>query len=100
MGCRPTWDEATARVRAIEVLPPASMGRPRVDVTWRISGLFRDMFPTQIALLDAAVAAVATRDEAEGDNPLAASRRAGQSGARIFGSAPGTYGSGVEDELS
>jgi cobaltochelatase CobN len=58
------------------------------------------MFASQIALLDAAVAAVATRDEAEGDNPLAASRRAGQSGARIFGSAPGTYGSGVEDKLS
>ena len=55
MGCRPTWDPATGRVTGIEVLPPASMGRPRVDVTFRISGLFRDLFPAQIALLDAAV---------------------------------------------
>ena len=42
MGCRPTWDRATGRVTGIEVLPPAAAGRPRVDVTWRISGLFRD----------------------------------------------------------
>ncbi|TJW70260.1 MAG: cobaltochelatase subunit CobN, partial [Mesorhizobium sp.] len=54
MGCRPQWDAATGRVTGIEVLPPAALGRPRVDVTWRISGLFRDMFPTQIALIDAA----------------------------------------------
>jgi len=100
MGCRPQWDPATGRVTGIEVLPPATLGRPRVDVTWRISGLFRDMFATQIALIDAAVAAVAVRDEAEGDNPLAASRRDGQRIARIFGSAPGTYGSGVEDKLA
>ena len=70
MGCRPAWDEATARVTGIEVLPPAAVGRPRVDVTWRISGLFRDMFATQIALLDAAVAAVAARDESAAENPL------------------------------
>ena len=63
MGCRPQWDAATGRVTGIEVLPPATLGRPRVDVTWRISGLFRDMFPTQIALIDAAAAAVAARDE-------------------------------------
>ena len=50
MGCRPTWDNATGRVTGIEVLPTASAGRPRVDVTWRISGLFRDLFPAQIAL--------------------------------------------------
>ena len=56
MGCRPQWDAATGRVTGIEVLPPATVGRPRVDVTWRISGLFRDMFPTQIALIDAAAA--------------------------------------------
>ncbi|MBS9720593.1 cobaltochelatase subunit CobN [Tianweitania sp. BSSL-BM11] len=100
MGCRPQWDPATGRVTGIEVLPPAQLGRPRIDVTWRISGLFRDMFATQIALIDAAVAAVAARDEAEGDNPLAAARRDGQVTARIFGSAPGTYGSGVEDKLA
>ena len=77
---------------------------PRVDVTWRISGLFRDLFPAQIALIDAAVQAVAARDEDDDENPLAAARRAasGKSAPRldrIFGTAPGAYGSGVEDLL-
>ncbi|WP_265517213.1 cobaltochelatase subunit CobN [Nitratireductor luteus] len=101
MGCRPQWDNATGRVTGIEVLPPASIGRPRIDVTWRISGLFRDMFPTQIALLDTAIAAVAARNEADGENPLAAAARStGKAPARIFGSAPGTYGAGIEERLS
>ncbi|WP_353641084.1 cobaltochelatase subunit CobN [Mesorhizobium sp. WSM2239] len=101
MGCRPQWDSATGRVTGIEVLPPATVGRPRVDVTWRISGLFRDMFPTQIALIDAAAAAVAARDEAASENPLAAEARAtGKAPSRIFGSSPGTYGAGTEDLLS
>jgi cobaltochelatase CobN len=101
MGCRPQWDAATGRVTGIEVLPPAAFGRPRVDVTWRISGLFRDMFPTQIALLDAAAAAVAARDEDDYENPLAAASRVGAGRPdRIFGSAPGTFGSGIEDKLA
>jgi cobaltochelatase CobN len=101
MGCRPMWDHASGRVTGIEVLPTGSLGRPRADVTWRLSGLFRDLFPAQIALMDAAVQAVASRDEDDGENPLAAVRRAG-GGARlerIFGNAPGAYGSGVEDLL-
>ncbi|APH71057.1 cobaltochelatase subunit CobN [Aquibium oceanicum] len=101
MGCRPQWDHSTGRVTGIDVLPPAAMGRPRVDVTWRISGLFRDMFPVQIALIDAAVAAIAQRAEEDDDNPLAISaRRAEERPARIFGSAPGTYGSGIEEKLA
>ena len=101
MGCRPQWDAATGRVTGIEVLPQAMIGRPRVDVTWRISGLFRDMFPTQIALMDAAARAVAACDEDAADNPLAAQARAtGEAPARIFGSCPGTYGAGVEDMLA
>src|SRR5262249_4344971 len=73
----------------------------RVDVTWRISGLFRDLFPAQIALLDAAVQAVAARDEPTDDNPLAAIRRSANSHAkvalaRIFGTAPGAYGAGID----
>ena len=101
MGCRPQWDSATGRVTGIEVLPPATVGRPRVDVTWRISGLFRDMFPTQIALIDAAAAAVARRDEDGSENPLAQIARADQKiPSRIFGSSPGTYGAGLEDLLS
>ena len=99
MGCRPIWDHASARVTGIEVLPTAAMGRARVDVTWRISGLFRDLFPAQIALLDAAVQAVAAREETRDENPLAEALRT--DGAtrleRIFGTAPGAYGSGIED---
>ncbi|RUT96452.1 cobaltochelatase subunit CobN, partial [Mesorhizobium sp. M7A.T.Ca.TU.009.02.1.1] len=101
MGCRPQWDSATGRITGIEVLPPATLGRPRVDVTWRISGLFRDMFPTQIALIDAAANAVAARDEDDTENPLAAKTRAdGKISPRIFGTSPGTYGAGVEDLMS
>ena len=112
MGCRPIWENASGRVTGVEVLPTAVMGRARLDVTWRISGLFRDLFPAQIALIDAAVQAVAARDEDNDENPLAAARRAATpslpspaSGGghvrldRIFGTAPGAYGSGVEDLL-
>jgi cobaltochelatase CobN len=101
MGCRPQWDTATGRVTGVEVLPPATLGRPRVDVTFRISGLFRDMFPAQIALIDAAVGAVAARAEADGDNPVAEeSRRTGKRPQRVFGSSPGTYGAGIEELLA
>jgi cobaltochelatase CobN len=103
MGCRPIWDHATGRVTGIEVLPTASLGRPRIDVTWRVSGLFRDLFPAQIALIDAAVRAVAERTESDEENPLAAARRAdggnGPALARVFGNAPGAYGSGIEAML-
>ncbi|MDQ0303036.1 cobaltochelatase subunit CobN [Ancylobacter polymorphus] len=93
IGARPVWDPGSGRVTGIEVLPPAVLGRPRVDVTFRISGLFRDLFPAQIALLDAALRAVARREESEEENPL---RAAGEDAARIFGSAPGAYGAGLE----
>ena len=69
-------------------------------MTWRISGLFRDLFPAQIALIDAAVRAVAAREEPADENPLAAACRAAPSGdppVRIFGTAPGAYGAGVAD---
>jgi cobaltochelatase CobN len=104
LGCRPTWDHATGRVTGVEVLPIAAVGRPRVDVTWRISGLFRDLFPAQIALLDAAIKAIAARDESDDDNPLAAAWRSSiredaAALARIFGTAPGAYGAGIEDLL-
>jgi cobaltochelatase CobN len=101
MGCRPVWDHATGRVTGVEVLAPAAIGRPRIDVTWRISGLFRDLFPAQIALLDAAVRTVAARQETDEENPLAAVwRKASENPAalaRIFGTAPGAYGAGIAD---
>ncbi len=93
IGCRPTWDAASTRVSGFEVLPLAMLGRPRVDVTLRISGLFRDVFPSQIALFSAAVRAVAALEESVEDNPLAGLERA--SLARIFGAAPGSYGVGL-----
>jgi cobaltochelatase CobN len=104
LGCRPVWDQATGRVTAVEVLPTATVGRPRIDVTWRVSGLFRDLFPAQLALIDAAVRAVALREEPDDENPLSAALRAsGDNGAatlaRIFSTAPGAYGAGVEGLL-
>ncbi len=101
MGVKPVWDAATGRVTGVEVQPVATLGRPRIDVTWKISGLFRDMFPAQIALLDAAARAVAARDEEATDNPLAAEARAsGNVPPRIFGGSPDTYGTGIEDLLA
>ncbi len=93
LGCRPTWDAASNRVSGFEVLPLAMLGRPRVDVTLRISGLFRDVFPSQIALFAAAVRAVAALEESADDNPLAGLEDA--SLARVFGAAPGAYGVGL-----
>jgi cobaltochelatase CobN len=102
MGARPIWDTGSARVTGIEILSLAELDHPRVDVTLRISGLFRDAFETQIALFDEAVRAIAARDEPEEWNPLAASARGLAGGAlrratvRIYGAAPGNYGAGVE----
>jgi len=102
MGARPLWDNGSARVTGIEILAVAKLDHPRVDVTLRISGLFRDAFETQIALFDEAVRAIAARDEPDEWSPLAAAVR-GLAGdalrratARIYGAAPGGYGAGVE----
>ncbi len=95
MGVRPVWDDASARVSGFEVVTSAELGRPRVDVTLRISGLFRDVFPSQIALFDQATRAVAAREEDDETNPLAARARAGEAVARVFGAAPQTFGIGV-----
>ena len=93
IGCRPVWDLSSNRVSGFEVLPLAMLGRPRVDVTLRISGLFRDIFPSQIALFASAVRAVAVLEESADDNPLAGLQ--GASLARVFGAAPGAYGVGL-----
>lgn len=95
MGVRPTWDYASARVSGFEVMAPAELDGPRLDVTLRVSGLFRDVFPEQIRLFQQAVHAVASREEEAAQNPLAAARRAGEDLDRIFAGAPGTYGTGV-----
>ncbi|HTR86128.1 MAG TPA: cobaltochelatase subunit CobN [Reyranella sp.] len=97
LGVTPVWDKASNRVTGIEVLPLAALDRPRIDVTLRISGLFRDIFEGQIALFDLAVRRVAALDEEDADNPLADARRAGRDLARIFGGAPGSYGARAGD---
>src|SRR4029077_875144 len=88
LGARPVWDMSSNRVTGIEVLPSANLKRPRIDVTLRISGLFRDIFETQIALLDTAIRKIGALDEDEAENPIAGARRHGDNLARIFGGAP------------
>jgi cobaltochelatase CobN len=100
IGCRPRWDADSSRVSGFDILPLAVLSRPRIDVTLRISGLFRDVFPAQIALFDQAVRAVAELDEAPEDNPLGASHRAGEVMERLFGAAPGAYGIGLSDTIA
>ncbi len=96
IGVAPLWDNASSRVTGFQIAPPACLTRPRVDVTLRISGLFRDVFPAQIALFDQAVRAVSELDEEDDVNPLAAERGlAPKIPLRVFGAAPGAYGIGI-----
>lgn len=112
IGAKPVWDTVSRRVTGYEIIPPAMLRRPRVDVTLRISGFFRDAFPEQIALFDRAVRAIGALDEDEEDNPIAARMRAEASalagdgmqvadaqamaGYRVFGAKPGAYGAGLQ----
>jgi len=112
MGVRPCWDANSGRLSGFEILPLSILDRPRVDVTLRISGFFRDAFPQQVDLVASAARAVAALDEPPAQNPLAervardraaleasgmsaeaAARRAGH---RVFGSKPGAYGAGLQ----
>ena len=112
IGAKPVWEPSSWRVTGYEITPLAKLGRPRVDVTLRISGFFRDAFPAQIELLDKAIRAVGALDEDCDDNPLATRMRADadmlaasgiattdarqMAGHRIFGSKPGAYGAGLQ----
>jgi cobaltochelatase CobN len=112
LGVRPTWETTSGRVTGFEILPTSVLDRPRVDVTLRISGFFRDAFPGLIDLFDSAVRAVAALEEPADINPLAgtvaAERQqleatgvapgdaAHRAGYRIFGSQPGAYGAGLQ----
>ncbi|MBU1176021.1 MAG: cobaltochelatase subunit CobN [Alphaproteobacteria bacterium] len=115
IGARPTWDPGSLRVSGYQIVPLAKLGRPRVDVTLRISGFFRDAFPQMIVLYDRAIRAIGALDEPEDQNPIAACMRmdalglmaAGASeaaafmkaGHRIFGSKPGAYGAGLQGPI-
>ncbi|MBD2593732.1 cobaltochelatase subunit CobN [Nostoc spongiaeforme FACHB-130] len=112
LGVRPVWDGAARRVIDFEILPLSILGRPRVDVTLRISGFFRDAFPNLIDLFEQAAIAVADLDESPEENPLAVqvqqdtqywvtqglpeSEAKLRSRYRIFGSQPGAYGAGLQ----
>ncbi|MBF6497278.1 cobaltochelatase subunit CobN [Nocardia cyriacigeorgica] len=103
LGVRPVWDEASRRVTTLEVISLEELGRPRIDVTVRISGFFRDAFPHVLALLDDAVRLVAGLDEPAESNYVRAHAQADladhgderRATTRIFGSKPGTYGAGL-----
>jgi cobaltochelatase CobN len=103
LGIRPVWDDASRRVTGLEPVPLTELGRPRIDVTLRISGFFRDAFPHTIGLLDDAVRLAASLDEPDGSNYIRAHARADlaehgderRATTRIFGSRPGTYGAGL-----
>jgi len=90
LGVRPVWAEGSERVSGIDIVPIAELDRPRIDVTLRVSGLFRDVFPTLSALFQQAVRALAARDEAPDWNPLA-----GRDAPRVYGPAPGNFGLGM-----
>ncbi len=92
LGVRPTWDTESQRISGLEAISIAELGRPRVDVTLRISGFFRDAFPHVVELLDDAVRLVAGLDEDPADNPV---RAVGMGDARLYGPPPGGYGSGI-----
>ncbi|MFD5098210.1 cobaltochelatase subunit CobN [Streptomyces albidochromogenes] len=103
LGCRPVWDDASRRVTGFEIVPLDELGRPRIDVTVRISGFFRDAFPHVVGLIDDAVRAVAELDEpadrnfvrAHADEDTAEHGDRRRATARIFGSKPGAYGAGL-----
>ena len=88
-GLKPVWDAGSGRVSGVEVVPLALLGRPRIDVTLRVSGLFRDVFPVLAQLFETGAAALAGRDETPEDNPYLAA------GPRVFGPQPGRYGLGM-----
>jgi len=111
MGVRPIWVPESRRLKGVELVPLAELGRPRIDVTVRISGFFRDAFPNVVALIDRAVELVAAAEEPEDQNfvrghvnrdeqsliasGLPAERARAQAKYRVFGSKPGSYGAGL-----
>ena len=92
-GVTPCWDAASGRLTGFEIIPLAALGRPRIDVTLRVSGLFRDVFTPLAQLFEAASEALSQRDFEGGENPYRA--RA----ARVFGPHPGQYGVGMAPAL-
>ena len=113
MGLRPVWAEYGGRVKDLEIISLEELGRPRIDVTVRISGLFRDTFPNLSNMIDRGVQMIAELDEDDDVNYLAANVRKDIVDAiadglpvdqakrmatfRVFGDAPSEYGCGISD---
>src|SRR4051794_6541905 len=103
LGVRPRWDDASRRVTGLEPIPLDELGRPRIDVTVRISGFFRDAFPHVVTMLDDAVTLAASLDEPDDQNNVRAHVEADlathgdrrRATTRVFGSKPGAYGAGL-----
>jgi len=111
LGVRPVWQAENRRLTGIEVIPLDELKRPRIDVTTRISGFFRDAFPQLIDLIDDAVNAVIALDEPLSQNfvrkhylaelgewigqGLTEDEASQRAGFRIFGAKPGSYGAGI-----
>jgi cobaltochelatase CobN len=103
LGVRPAWDEASRRLTGLDPVPLAELGRPRIDVTVRISGFFRDAFPHVVTALDDAVRLVAGLDEPDDKNYVRAHAQADlaehgderRATTRLFGAKPGAYGAGL-----
>jgi cobaltochelatase CobN len=112
IGAEPQWEQGTGRVTGFRVMSLSELGRPRIDVTLKISGMFRDAFPDQIDLIDSAMRAIAVLDESDEANPVAVAVRAVRerlaasgldsalaerlAATRIFGAKPGAYGAGMQ----
>ncbi len=112
IGARPVWEQGSGRVTGFEILKLSELGRPRVDVTLRVSGFFRDAFPHQMDLFDSAARAVGALEEPDEANPIAARMQSEsarlqaeglgkneaerRAGFRVFGSKPGAYGAGLQ----
>lgn len=112
IGAEPVWEKLSGRVTGFKIVPLAELKRPRIDVTLRISGFFRDAFPLQIDLFDSAVRGVAALEEPNDANPIAARVKSEieklaanglsqqeaekRAGFRVFGSMPGAYGAGLQ----
>ncbi|NKX66912.1 cobaltochelatase subunit CobN [Labrenzia sp. 5N] len=112
IGARPVWEQGSGRVTGFKILKLSELGRPRVDVTLRVSGFFRDAFPHQMDLFDSAARAVGALEEPDEANPIAARMRSEsarlqaegldkneaerRAGFRVFGSKPGAYGAGLQ----
>jgi cobaltochelatase CobN len=115
IGAQPVWEPGSGRVTGFRLMNAMELMRPRIDVTMRVSGLFRDAFPTQIDLFDSAIRAIAALDEPDDQNPIGARIRAEAAAlaaggatqeaafeaasSRVFGAKPGAYGAGLNAVL-